>query len=106
MYAIKIVIYYGEDQRQRIELLSADELTYEIIVYKGDGEYAPTIRKLLGEGNNEFTYHGDDKKGEDKTFQLLYLRLLLNSNWKNHAITNACVYIMLNGKTIDKLHID
>ncbi len=106
MYAIKIVTYYDEDQRQRIELLSADEVTYEIVVCKGDDEYVPTIRKLLEEVNNECTYHGNDKKGEDKTFQLLYLRLLLNSNWKNHAITNACVYIMLNGKTIDKLHID
>lgn len=102
MFTVKIIGVFDKD-RQETRLLAGSEVIYETEHYK-EGEFKDKIRKLIGEGGN-FTYIGldvpDKERGEVST--LLYLRLFEGTEWKQYIIQDGWVYIMHNGKTIDKL---
>ena len=102
MFTVKVIGVNDKDSRQRHTLLGGSEVNYEIENYKRN-EFGKVIRKLLGEGDN-FTYIGlnvPDEKRKD-VCTLLYLNLFKNGEWEQYIIQDGWVYIMHNGKTIDK----
>lgn len=102
MFTVKVIGVFDKNGRQNYRLLAGSEVSYEIENYK-QGEFDNAIRKLLGGGGN-FTYIGlnnpDKEKNEVCTF--MYLNLFENGDWKRYIIQDGWVYIMHNGKTIDK----
>jgi len=101
MFTVKYIgVHHNE--RQMYRLISGAEVHYEIENYK-PSEFAKLIRKLLGEGDN-FTYIGLDIPDNDRheVCSLMYLNLFENNDWKRYIIQDGWVYIMHNGKTIDK----
>ena len=102
MFTVKVIGVHGKDERQQIRLLAGSEINYEIENYKKNG-LASVIRKLLGSGDN-FTYIGLDIPDSERTdvCTLMYLNLFENGDWKQYIIQDGWVYIMHNGKTIDK----
>lgn len=116
MYAIKIIQTHNKDQRQLTELISGSEVKYEFGTYKNSEEYGKETLRLLGD-HNHYQYHGhariketDDAteihKGEQKIDgpkQFIVLSVFSGNEWNFHIIEDSWVFIMLNGKTIDKL---
>ncbi len=102
MFTVKVIGVHSKDSRQLYRLLAGDEVNWEIENYKRD-EFGKVVRKLIGEGDN-FTYIGLDipDKERQEVCTLMYLNLLKNGDWKRYIIQDGWVYIMHNGKTIDK----
>ena len=103
MFTVKVIGVYDKDSRQEIKLLAGSEVSYEIENYK-PSESAKAIRKLIGEGDN-FTYIGLDMSNSERNevCTMMGLKLFENGDWKKYIIQDGWVYIMHNGKTIDKL---
>ena len=118
MYAIKI-IQTDKDGRQLIELLSGKEIKYEFGTYKKADEFEVLIIKFLGDLPC-YEYHGHTEvikteeeiklwKSKDGKLkgpkQFILLRIFNGNEWESHVIEDSWVFIMLNGKTIDKLTV-
>jgi hypothetical protein len=102
MFTVKLVTVFDKDSRQQIRLLAGSEIAYEVENYKRD-DFKKSVRKLLGEGDN-FTYIGLDIPDTERkeVCSMMYLRLFDNGDWKRYLLQDGWVYIMHNGKTIDK----
>jgi len=106
MYAIKVIRHENSDGVQQTFLFSSNEVIYENIVFKDEKDFHSKIRKLSN--NNSFSFLGDDMdiSSNSKGGEAIGMSLLDNSNTIQYLIImKAWIFIMLNGKTIDKLVI-
>jgi hypothetical protein len=104
MYAIKIIHLFDKNGRQQQKLLAGEEVIYEMGSFKDkDGFYSET-GKIVGESTN-YTFHASEQKKVKEVQTFVAISLFSNNEWHRHIVCDAWVYIMLNGKTVDKIEV-
>lgn len=110
MFTVKYIGVYDEKGHQQYNLFGGKEVTFEIINCK-PGESDEKIRNLLRDGipnriiwKRGYSYIGLNIPDKDRkeVISFMFLQLFDGKEWTRYVIQDGWVYIMHNGKTIDK----
>jgi hypothetical protein len=104
MYAVKIIWHNDDKDGQPIELLAGEKILYEnVICNNSKEEHSIYVKKDF----KNFQMHGHEPLNEiTEPYNLVFMRLWVNNDWERHVIRDAWIFVMLNGKTIEKITAD